>query len=759
MKIFSKQNYFQGKALGNITVCLLVLGHCESVMTLILILFKMSKNDPDSREFPIELAETYGTEIKKSPYTIAEYYEYHLTKNIQYLRDENIIDPHDLTITEIKVYTQGKTEKDIVWKGKFTVDLFKGVLHSKHKGLLNTIKATIIAHSNKDWKIIYNKYYENDKLKLEYLENNKQYKTTKNTEKKGIDTVLHHDITPFDKSEDNYDILILPFCNPEKNNEITSLGENLSYGLIEKNNLLKPGLKIRYLSSFTGHITNDKAREIGNENKADMVIWGNDSKLEGMSPHIIYFHYVITPEKNISSKILMVGKTDKFETDRLIDIKEGALQLEIDDIILWFWGNKLYVKKDFKKAIDIFNKIKYQKYQNENLYFYIAASHYYLRQFDKAKVNYIKSLKINPNFTVAHYNYSVLLEKKFNDIEKAKEHYEKALQINPFFAEAHSNYAGILFEKLGNIEKAKEHYEIALDINPSIAVVHNNYAVLLHEELGNIEKAKEHYEKALEIDPNLAGANYNYANLLYEKLGNSEKAKEHYEKALEIDPYYAKTHLKYAVFVYLSLNESEKAKKHFEKALEINPNHAEAHFRYAIFFLVEFNDIAKAKEHYEKALEINPNFAETHYHYANLLYDKLGNIEKAKEHYKKTLEINPNHAEAYVDYAVLLEKGYNDIDGAIKFYKKALKINPNFAKVYYNYANLLYEKLGNIAKAKEHYEKALKIDPNIAEAHYNYAILLNKIKDYDGAKKHYMKAIHLNPDYKTKVRDDFFRIK
>ena len=161
------------------------------------------------------------------------------------------------------------------------------------------------------------------------------------------------DIEPFNKTKGNYNILVLPFRNPEKNNEISPLGENLVFRLIEKTNFQKLGLEIKYMPSFIDYITYEVAKKAGSDYKADMVIWGNDSKLDGDSSHIIYFHYVNIAEKIYSDKISKEGRTEKFETERLVEIKVGNLQLEIDDIIYWFWGNKFYLNNDYRAPLKI----------------------------------------------------------------------------------------------------------------------------------------------------------------------------------------------------------------------------------------------------------------------------------------------------------------------------------------------------------------------------------------------------------------------
>lgn len=340
-------------------------------------------------------------------------------------------------------------------------------------------------------------------IKEEYNKQNNEDKEIYER-KKSVD--ISNDIGPFDTAKDNYNILILPFRNPDNNNEITHLGSNLVNGLKDKNRLQNLGLEIKYLSSFHADITPEEAKKIGKEYKADMVLWGNDSKPDGNLQHQIYFHYVNISdslELHKSKEIPDEGKTDRFETDRLIDITEGNLHLEIEDIIYWFLASKSFLKKDYNNALTSFKKIENGKYVNEGLYDCIACCYYYLQFYDKAKAYFEKALKLDPDFSDAHNNYAHLLEKEFNDIEGAKKHYKIALKIDPDDAIVHHNYAHLLEEKFNDIEGAKKHYKIALKIDPDDAIAHFNYAVLLKEKYNSYKISKKHYLKAIQVNPKI----------------------------------------------------------------------------------------------------------------------------------------------------------------------------------------------------------------------------------------------------------------
>lgn len=409
-------------------------------------------------------------------------------------------------------------------------------------------------------------------------------------------------IQPFSTSSEKYKILILPFLNPDRNYETSSLGQNLADRLLQKNKLEKLGLEIKYWGTYIDDLTNDKAQMIGENLKADMVIWGNDSKPIGNTSHRIYFHYLnITADVDID-KIPKEGVA-KAETDRLVEINEGNLQLEIDDVINWFVGNKYYQSCDYYNAIRHFEKISHVKYQNEHISLYLALSYFRFKKIWKSIFYYNEALRCNPNSIVAHVNLGNIYSDLHNAKRLAKKHYKKALNITQESWVAHSGYAFLLETQFNDIELAKYHYEKALKIHPYVATF-SNYANLLAG-LDNIS-AEENYLKALEIDPNFVLAYCCYARFLTYELNDKIKAQEYYQKALEIDPGYALAHLGYAILLVTKFNEEKESKRHFEKSIEINSSFAVAHLNYAIFLKQKFNEINKAKDHYRKAIKIDP---------------------------------------------------------------------------------------------------------------------------------------------------------
>ena len=531
-----------------------------------------------------------------------------LKKNISILINAKVIDDD---IDKIEV---GITES--IERGMFSLNSIKKALY-KYEGTSILVKALVIAVFENKWEEKFSLYFKENENKIQ---------------KKNIPV----DIKPFDTSKGSYNILILPFRNPEKNNEITYLGEYLAKGLKEKDVFQHLGLEIIYLSSFTDDISYEDAKKIGSEYKANMVLWGNDAKHDRSISHIICFHYMII-EENFS----LVGKTDKFKTELFFDIKEGNLHLEIDDIIFWVLGHKYYIKCDYKKALTNLKKIKSKKHQNVTLYFYIAICNYYLHSFEEAEECFEKAIELKPDYAEAYYNYAILLAKEMKNIEKANECFEKAIELKPNLAEAHYNYALLLSEELNNKEKSEYHYKKAIEFKPDYASAYNNYALLLSDKFNDNNSAKKCFEKAIELKPDYAEAYYNYAAILLEKVNNKKKAKEYLLKAIKYKPDFTLAHYGLGILFVTEFNNIRYAKKHLEKAIELKPDYAEAYNAYAAILAKESNNKEKAKECFEKAIELKPDFAEAYYNYATLYKIEFKDKKNAKKHYIEAIRLNP----------------------------------------------------------------------------------------------------------------------
>lgn len=448
------------------------------------------------------------------------------------------------------------------------------------------------------------------------------------------------DIIPFDTSTGNYNILILPFCNPEKYEEISPMGENLLYGLRAKNERHKLGIELKYLSN----VSPSEAETVGKNMNADMVIWGDDSML-GDKPHVIYFHFLYIPSDAESKKPYLKGTTEIFETYRLIDIRQGNLHLEIDDVIYWFLGCKFYYKRDYSSALQEYSKIK-KGYKNKYLFLYVANTYCYLKNFGKAKAYYKKALRIDVLFLGALNNYAALLTSVYNNFKRAEKHYTKILEIDSSNIEVLINYGTLVGYAFNDFENQRKHYIKALEIDSKNVVALSNYATFLVCILKDFTNAERYYKEALKIKPNYVHALVGYANLL-DIMDNTDSTHEHYKKAqtyyeeaLNFKPDHVNALIGYASLLYFKLGDINGAMSRIDMALEIYPFNYRAHINYALIVDRSFNKIKIAEVHYKIAIKVNPNGFEAHFNYAHLLINKLNSPRHGRKHYIKAIQLN-----------------------------------------------------------------------------------------------------------------------
>ena len=198
----------------------------------------------------------------------------------------------------------------------------------------------------------------------------------------------------------------------------------------------------------------------------------------------------------------------------------------IQELINLYHSGKLTIVE--KKVIELIKKNP-KSFVLYNLFGAVLSNQ---KNFDKAVINYKKSIEINPDYAEGHNNLGSALYKlrKFNE---AIDSCQRAIKIKPNFTEAYNNL-GLAFEDLGKFTEAIDSYQQAIKINPEYAEAYNN--------LGNIydinEKVDEailNYKKAIKINANFVEAYSNLGHLLKE-IGKVDEARNCENKLLSLKP-------------------------------------------------------------------------------------------------------------------------------------------------------------------------------------------------------------------------------
>jgi tetratricopeptide (TPR) repeat protein len=159
--------------------------------------------------------------------------------------------------------------------------------------------------------------------------------------------------------------------------------------------------------------------------------------------------------------------------------------------------------------------------------------------FEKAEVNYEKSLDLDSRNAFAMNNFGYMLWRRDKDHCKAKELLQKAVEVMPNLTVARLNLGCILTDKFSDSKGAKEQYEKIISYNPTEERAYNNLANLYKEnpkDIDNQMKICELMEKAIELNPKYIEARIGYGSFLSEFTKDFDKANVHFDAALEIDP-------------------------------------------------------------------------------------------------------------------------------------------------------------------------------------------------------------------------------
>jgi len=310
--------------------------------------------------------------------------------------------------------------------------------------------------------------------------------------------------------------------------------------------------------------------------------------LAGSGPSIFfpedYWHFgEITPDefpthifkfKNVGDEILII----KFKNigDEVLIIKGTRVSCEscINPLISIKELNpgeesKLEITVNSLDMIGRFNK-RVIKEKNEFVVqtpFRIGMSYFGKGEYDKAIIEFEKSIELDENHTESYYylgqcylqkgiieynNKNILkaysLYRKSNKFaEQVIPQYEKIIEDNPEDLNSYLRL-GYIYEVrsivpfINDYDKALEYYLKALSLdaasenkNKEIYIYINTRAGSIYYQMKDYLQAIEHLERVEKISPHNVEAYY-YLGLSYDKIGETEKAREFLSRVIELAP-------------------------------------------------------------------------------------------------------------------------------------------------------------------------------------------------------------------------------
>lgn len=399
-------------------------------------------------------------------------------------------------------------------------------------------------------------------------------------------------------------------------------------------------------------------------------------------------------------------------------------------------------------ALTMIEKIKAQDYKKTPKdflsAFYYGLTGSIMTMFDKTSINLaLSNLKNDINF-VKNTTFASFLEK----IQADKKAYNIYLNTVD-----NSKKSIKLYEKMASIAKKKNRFDIAFDCLNNAVILSNNDPIKIvnaieFTEQHQTDKTNElidYYTLLINKYPKLSKAYYELGHL-YLKKEEKINALSAFKMALNCDknnPYYENS----LAFAYIQLEQYDSAIEMYKKALEKNPDNewsaVVAQALAAIYHQVKGNPEA-AISMLERALSLTKNKAQVYEAMADIYYD-LEELETSVEYYELALEQDNKNPKLYSRLAMSYwEQDY--VERSIMYYSKAIELDPTYDIAYNNLGVVYLDGLGDYSRAQKYFSTALEINPDYVLAYFNLARSLEIEGEKVKAAKLYQKALNLNKD-------------
>ncbi len=241
--------------------------------------------------------------------------------------------------------------------------------------------------------------------------------------------------------------------------------------------------------------------------------------------------------------------------------------MESDIRFLIEQGKSYFKNQAYLKAETIFNKIIAGKKEFADVYNMLGVINQQGGQFNKAIAYFQRALKINPSYTEAMLNLSVI----YNDLgeyklakqilaKSKKQTAKKGDKLDPFLrgklANKHAEVADI-YRGVGIYGRAIDEYQHALELAPHFYDIRNRLGICLREE-GLKKEALKEFQKIAKEKPTYTEAQIQLGITLY-SLSKKKEARQVWLKLIGQNPKHE------LVRMYLKLSEGQDQPKKKKK--------------------------------------------------------------------------------------------------------------------------------------------------------------------------------------------------
>ncbi|MFX1449973.1 MAG: tetratricopeptide repeat protein [Promethearchaeota archaeon] len=275
----------------------------------------------------------------------------------------------------------------------------------------------------------------------------------------------------------------------------------------------------------------------------------------------------------------------------------------------WFnIGVSSYQKKDFKKALEAFQKVIQSDPNRPLPWQYLGQIYFKLNNFNIAIKYFEEAAKLDPMNYKARYDMG-LAYASLGNFEKEIECYKMAVEISPDFGSAWLNM-GISNSNLGLKTEKEEYFKESIKCFKKLIRIDERHIRgwlslgVSYMDLKDFTNAINCFKKVIELEPQDTGG-WNNMGVSYEKLGNLDKALDCYEKVLNINPRHSDAWCNIGL-VNAKQKKDREALKFFEKSIMFNLKNLSAWSNMSESYS-NLGDYDKAIECAESGLKFAPN--------------------------------------------------------------------------------------------------------------------------------------------------------
>jgi len=163
---------------------------------------------------------------------------------------------------------------------------------------------------------------------------------------------------------------------------------------------------------------------------------------------------------------------------------------------------------------------------------HVGLAHEKLGDFNSALKAYQRTVDIDPNHHMAHYDVGVIYNKR-GQYDKAEAAFRKSLSIRPGYAIARNNLAAVLM-RTGRDAEAETELKRAIGLSPWDPNPYFNISLLLLKS-NRYAEAEPYLERLKELVPPDADI-LNKLGIVYRETGKQDDAREAFAKGLRLSP-------------------------------------------------------------------------------------------------------------------------------------------------------------------------------------------------------------------------------